>query len=74
MSRSCDICGKGVMHGNHVSKSFNHLRRTWKPNLITVRAVFDNGQVRTIKVCTRCYRSEFLIKKVKTPKVAVETK
>ena len=31
MSRACDICGKGVMSGNKVSKSYNHTRRTWRP-------------------------------------------
>ncbi|MCR5187677.1 MAG: 50S ribosomal protein L28, partial [Treponema sp.] len=28
MSRMCDVCGKGVMSGNKVSKSYNHTRRT----------------------------------------------
>lgn len=74
MSRSCDICGKGVMHGSKVSKSFNHTHRTWRPNLLTVKTVLD-GETRTIKVCTRCYRSDWLEKKVRVPKpVAAENK
>lgn len=74
MSRTCDICGKGVMHGNKVSKSYNHTHRTWRPNLLTVKAVL-NGTTRTLKVCTRCYRSDYLDKKVRVPKtVETETK
>lgn len=72
MSRACDICGKGVMHGNRVSKSYNHTHRTWRPNLISVRADLGNGTVRRIKVCTRCYRSDWLVKKVRVPKTTNE--
>lgn len=72
MSRSCDICGKGTMYGNNVSKSFNHTHRTWKPNLINVKAVLD-GTTRTLKVCARCYRSDWLVKKVRVPKTPVAT-
>ena len=71
MSRTCDICGKGTAHGNKVSKSFNHSHRTWRPKLVTGNTVLD-GETRTLKVCTRCYRSDWLEKKVRVPKTAAE--
>lgn len=72
MSRTCDICGKGTMFGNKVSKSYNHTRRTWKPNLIKVKTILE-GQTMTLKICTQCYRSDWIVKKVRVPKPAVET-
>lgn len=70
MSRMCDVCGKGVMFGNKVSKSYNHTRRTWRPNLHTVKATLPNGAVKTIKVCSSCLSSGFVSKKVRVPKTA----
>lgn len=70
MSRMCDVCGKGVMSGNKVSKSYNHTRRTWRPNLHSVKAALPNGEVRTIKVCASCLSRGFFEKKVRVPKVS----
>ena len=72
MSRMCDVCGKGVMSGNKVSKSYNHTRRTWRPNLHTVKATLPNAAVKTIKVCSSCLSSGFVAKKVRVTKT-VET-
>lgn len=63
MARSCDICGKGVMSGNKVSKSYNHTRRTWRPNLLKVKTEVG-GTTATLKVCSRCLKSGFIVKKV----------
>lgn len=52
----CDICGKGVVFGIQVSHSHRRSNRTWKPNIRTVKAVV-NGTPKTVKVCTRCLRS-----------------
>lgn len=71
MSRVCDVCGKGVMHGNTVSKSNIKTRRTWRPNLHKVKTVIGGTTV-TLKVCTRCIKSDYIVKKVKVPKVAAE--
>jgi large subunit ribosomal protein L28 len=49
----CYVCGKGVAFGNNVSHANNKTRRVWKPNLQVARILVD-GQVRKIKVCTRC--------------------
>ncbi len=56
MSNKCSICGKGVVSGMQVSHSHIRTKRTWSPNLQTVRAMV-NGSPRKIKVCTRCLRS-----------------
>ncbi|MBP5568459.1 MAG: 50S ribosomal protein L28 [Treponema sp.] len=69
MSRMCDICGKAPMSGNKVSKSYNHTRRTWRPNLLKIKAQFG-GTTRTINVCTRCLKAGFVDKKVRVPKEA----
>jgi len=52
----CQICGKGVQTGMQVSHSHIRTKRTWKPNLQTVRAKI-NGSPKKITVCTRCLRS-----------------
>lgn len=56
MSRQCEICGKKPVTGNNVSHAHNKTRTVWSPNLQKVRAL-QNGSVKTIKVCTRCIRS-----------------
>lgn len=56
MARSCEVCGKGVVSGNKVSHSNRHTRRTWLPNIRTVRAIVKGTPVR-LEVCTRCLRS-----------------
>ena len=38
MARICDICGKGVQHGENVSHAYNVTKRRWEVNLQTVRA------------------------------------
>lgn len=52
----CSICGKGFQTGHNVSHAHNVTKRRFYPNLQQVRAVV-NGQVKRIKVCTRCLRS-----------------
>jgi large subunit ribosomal protein L28 len=61
MSRSCDLCGKGLMFGNNISHAHNVTRRTWLPNLQTVRAIVD-GRPRRLRVCTRCLKSGRVVK------------
>lgn len=61
MAKVCEICGKGRMAGNNVSHANNKTKTTWQPNLQNVKAVVD-GQVKRIKVCTRCIRSGSVVK------------
>jgi large subunit ribosomal protein L28 len=51
------------MHGNNVSKSYNHTHRTWRPNLIRVKTEID-GTTLTLKMCARCLRSGYVTNKV----------
>lgn len=63
MARICEICGKKPVTGNNVSHAHNKTRTVWRPNLQKVKAV-NNGQVRSIKVCTRCIRSGAVTKAI----------
>ena len=63
MSRVCPVTGKGSLSGNKVSKSYNHVRRIWKPNIVSVKTEIG-GTTMTIKMCTRCLRSGYVEKKV----------
>ena len=61
MARRCDICGKGPAVGRNVSHAHNVTRRRFEANIQSVRAVV-NGGVKRLKVCTRCIRSDKVIK------------
>jgi len=61
MAKVCEICGKKPTTGNNVSHAHNKTRKVWNPNLQKVRALQD-GQVRSMKVCTRCIRSGAVVK------------
>jgi len=56
MSRVCSICGKGPQTGNSISHSHIRTKRRWMPNL-QIATVSINGNVRRLKVCTRCKRT-----------------
>ena len=71
MSRSCDICCKGVQHGNKVSKSYNHTKISWRPNLVSVKTVFSFLSM-TVTDGTLRLSSELLVKKVRVPKTVAE--
>jgi large subunit ribosomal protein L28 len=57
----CEICGKGPVVGRRVSHAHNVRPRRFEPNIQTVRAQI-NGGVKRIKVCTRCIRSQKVVK------------
>jgi len=59
----CDLCDKKPQSGNNVSHANNKTRRTFNPNLQTVRAVVNGANLR-IRVCTRCLRSGLVKKAV----------
>ena len=56
MAAQCEVCGKKPASGNNVSHANNKTRRRFLPNLQRVRANVA-GQVRHVRVCTRCIRS-----------------
>lgn len=61
MAKRCDICGKGPVYGNRVSHAHNVSSRRFEPNLQSMRAVVG-GDVRKVRVCTRCLRSGKIVK------------
>ncbi|MBO3746294.1 50S ribosomal protein L28 [Streptosporangiaceae bacterium NEAU-GS5] len=56
MASVCDICAKKPIFGNNVSHSHRRTRRTWKPNIQTVRANV-NGTPKRLNVCTSCIKA-----------------
>lgn len=56
MAKVCDVCAKGKAFGSQVSHSNRHSKKTWSPNLRSVRAIV-NGTPKRLSVCTRCLRS-----------------
>ena len=60
----CAICDKATVFGNNVSHSIRRTSRKWKPNIRKVRAIVD-GTPKTISVCTRCLRSNKVVRNVR---------
>ena len=61
MAKACEICGKKPVVGRTISHAHNVSARRFEPNLQRVRAVV-NGGIRRLRVCTRCIRSNKVIK------------
>jgi large subunit ribosomal protein L28 len=61
MAKQCAVCGKSPVVGRQHSHANNVSARRFEPNLQAVRAMI-NGGVKRIKVCTRCLRSNKVIK------------
>ncbi len=61
MSWKCEICGKRPSVGHNVSHANNRTKRRWKPNLQKIR-VLVNGQVKRMKVCTKCLKAGKIVK------------
>ena len=59
--KRCEICGKIPVVGRQVSHAHNVSARRFEPNLQLVRAMI-NGGIRRIRVCTRCLRSNKVVK------------
>ena len=56
MAQRCDICGKGPSVGHKISHAHNVTKRRWLPNLAPLRALVK-GEVKRLKVCTRCLKA-----------------
>ena len=61
MAKRCEVCGKGPVMGRKVSHAHNVSPRRFEPNLQNVR-VAVNGGAKRMRVCTRCLRSQKVVK------------
>ena len=61
MARRCAVCGKGPLVGNNVSHANNKSKNRSLPNLRSVR-VNDAGEVKHVRVCTRCLKANKVLK------------
>lgn len=58
MSRVCELTGKAVQYGNHVSHANNKTRRVFRPNLNNVSLISDTlGQTVTFRISANALRS-----------------
>jgi large subunit ribosomal protein L28 len=60
---SCQVCGKKKTIGNNVSHANNKTKRVILPNIQRIRIVTDSG-IKRVNVCTRCIRSNKVVKAV----------
>lgn len=56
MAKSCDVCGKTLDFGHHVTFAGNRNKRVRKPNLQHIRAIYQ-GKRQRLWVCTRCIKA-----------------
>ena len=61
MARRCEVCGKGPLVGNNVSHANNKTKTRSLPNLRSVR-VNMAGEVKHIRVCSRCLKAGKVMK------------
>jgi len=61
MAKRCEICDKGPVVGRKVSHAHNVSSRRFEPNLQRVK-VQVNGGSKYMRVCTRCIRSQKIVK------------
>ena len=61
MAKRCEVCGKGPVVGRNVSHAHNVSSRRFEPNLQRVK-VAVNGGSKHMRVCTRCIRSQKVVK------------
>jgi large subunit ribosomal protein L28 len=58
MARRCELTGKGVLVGNHVSHANNKTKRVYRPNLQTVSLASEAlGQDIHLKISMNALRS-----------------
>ena len=86
MSRVCEVCGKGRRIGNTITtrgkakylggvgtKVTGISRRSFLPNLQSVRVTTANGTHQTVRVCTQCLRCGTVVKQVRNAPFKMKT-
>lgn len=57
----CEICAKTRQKGHRISINRSQVSRRankiWKSNIKKIKIVEDNGNVKSINICTRCLRA-----------------
>ncbi len=57
----CEICDKTRQRGRRISINRSQVSRRakkiWKSNIKKIKIVEDNGNVKSINICTRCLRA-----------------
>jgi len=61
MAKRCEICGKGPVVGRNISHAHNVTARRFEPNLQRIKVVVK-GATKRMRVCTRCIRSNKVVK------------
>jgi large subunit ribosomal protein L28 len=61
MAKRCEVCDKRPVVGRKVSHAHNVSSRRFEPNLQRVH-VSVNGGTKRMRVCTRCLRSQKVVK------------
>ena len=54
----CERCKKSGQSGNNVSHSKRRTRTRWFPN-VQKMTIFENGEARRLRLCTRCLRTHY---------------
>lgn len=56
MSKVCEICGKGKMHGHTVSHSNRKANKQYDANLQEKTLMID-GKEKKVRICTKCLKT-----------------
>ena len=70
MARTCEVCQKHPQWGHKISHAHNVSNRRWLPNLQRVRIADGSSSTRHIMACTRCIRSNAVVKAMKLTREA----
>lgn len=73
MSARCDFCHRKPMYGHSVSHSNRKTNRRFNLNLQSRRMMVD-GEMKRVKVCTRCLRTMVKVPKVRKITLAAQAR
>jgi len=73
MSARCDVCHRKPMYGHNVSHSNRKTNRRFNLNLQQRRLMID-GEMKRVKICTRCLRTMVKVPKVRKITLAAQAR